>query len=70
MRTFASIFGFMAGEVDKVNRTGATEEVDGGQEDEDSGAENNGDEIEAEMVPYIIEILVGKGGDLGGNDTK
>lgn len=50
-RTFTGIFGFIASEVDKVNRVGETEEIDGGQEDKDSGAENDGDEIEAEMVP-------------------
>lgn len=65
---FAGLFRLVAREVDEIDWARPGKEVDSGQEDEKRGAENDGYEVEAEMVPEVMEVMEGEGGDLGGDD--
>lgn len=40
-------------------------EVEGGEEDEEGGAEDDRQEVVPEMVPEEVQVLWGAGGELG-----
>ncbi|CAA7403133.1 unnamed protein product [Spirodela intermedia] len=63
----ARVLGLVAGEVDQVDGTRPGEEVQSGEEDEEGGAEDDRDEVVAEVVPELADVLGGEGGELGGN---
>jgi len=58
----------VACKVDEIDRPRTGEEVEGGEEDEERGAEDHGDEIKPEMIPEVVEVLDREGRELGGDE--
>lgn len=58
---FARFIGLVAGKIHEINRARTGEEVEGGEEDKERRANDDRDEVEAEMVPEIMEVLNGEG---------
>ncbi|CAA7397161.1 unnamed protein product [Spirodela intermedia] len=65
----ARVLGLIAGEIDEVDGAGPGEEVEGAEEHEEGGAEEHGDEVEAKVVPEVVEIIRGEGGELRDDDA-
>lgn len=54
---FACIIRLVAGKVHEINRAWTGEEVEGGKEDKERRAQDDRDEVVAQLVPEIMEVL-------------
>lgn len=62
------VLRLVACKVDEIDGPRTGEEVEGGEEDEERGAEDHGNEIKPEMIPEVMEVLDREGGELGSDE--
>lgn len=52
--------------VEEIDGSGSGHEVEGGEKDEEGGADDGRDEVVLELGPEAVEVFDGEGGEMSG----